>query len=284
MSTDDLDVSTPLDGLALHHVDAGGARIAYRRGGPTGGPPFVLVHGRAGHMGWWFGVGPTLAERHDLVVVDLSGHGDSDHRSAYSPTTWATDLQAVIDDLDAAPAVVIGHSMGGHIAAHLASIAPDRVRALVLVDSRLDSEPYRAPAHDVVRIYPTREDGLANFRLRPRGTTAAPELLREVARYGLGATEAGWRWKFDPGSGQPFTAADIEGAVRGISCPVGVVYGELSELASDASADYLSRQVGRTVPRIGIADAYHHVPLDEPDACVAALESITTTLLEPTTA
>lgn len=274
MSADQANVVLPLDHLSLHAVESTGARIVYRRGGPRGKPPLVLVHGRAGHMGWWFGVAADLAERHDVAVVDLSGHGDSGHRVAYSPTTWADEVGAVIDDLGAGPAVVVGHSMGGHIAAYLASRSPDHVHALVLVDSRLDSEPYRAPSHDVVRIYPTCEEGLANFRLRPRGTTASPDLLRAVARYGLGETEGGWRWKFDPGSGQPFTAADIEGAIVGTTCEVGIVYGEQSELASEASADYVSRQIGRPVPRIAIANAHHHVPLDRPEACGAAIEQL----------
>ncbi|MFI5427121.1 alpha/beta fold hydrolase [Aeromicrobium sp. UC242_57] len=190
--------------------------------------------------------GPYLQKRHDVAVLDLSGHGDSDHREAYSPLDWADEIAAVIDDLAAGPAVVVAHSMGGHISALLASTRPTHVKALVLVDSRLDSEPFRAPDSKAVRYYPTREEGLSNFRLRPRGTSASPDLLETVAEYGLRHTAEGWRWKFDPNLGQPFTAADIDAAIAGTECPIGIIYGELSELASDASASMLPAGPGET--------------------------------------
>lgn len=257
--------------MPLGHLDVRGAQISYRRSGPRDRPPIVLVHGRAGHIGWWFGVAPALARHRDVVVVDLSGHGDSGHRSTYDPSTWADEVAAVVADLGAGPAVIVGHSMGGHIAAHLASRSPEHVRMVLLIDSRLGREPYRAPAHDVVKYYATKEEGLAQFRLRPRGTTAPPELLGAVASYGLVETPLGWRWKFDPRSGQPFGAQDIEHAIAGIRCPVGVVYGELSELADDTSADYVAATIGRPVPRIGVPGAHHHVPLDRAEACRSAI-------------
>lgn len=268
------ELSATVTQLPAHHVTVDGTRISYRRFGPRGHSPVVLLHGRAGHIGWWFGVAPTLAPHHDVVLIDLSGHGDSGHRPTYSPTLWADEVAAVIHDVDAGPARVVGHSMGGHIAAHLAVRSPDLVESLILIDSRLNIAPYMAPPSDVVKFYPTLADGLVRFRLRPRGTTASADLLREVGTYGLIETAEGWRWKFDPSTGQPFTAQDIEAAVSGLSCPTGYVYGDESELSSNDSADYLARTIGRPVPRIGIAQAHHHVPLDQPEACLDAIESL----------
>lgn len=264
--------------MPVHQVVVDDARITYRRCGPRGDAPVLLVHGRAAHSGWWFAVAPDLARHRDVAIVDLSGHGDSEHRTAYAPGTWADELAAVIADLGVGPADVVGHSMGGQLAVYLAARSPDSVRTVVMIDSRVGREPYRAPAHDVVRYYPTLDVALDSFRLRPRATTAPAALLRSVARHGLRETEQGWRWIFDPRSGQPFTAQDIEGALAGSRCPIGVVYGELSELASDASADHIASRTGREVPRVGVPDAHHHVPLDRGDACLAAIESLLTHL------
>lgn len=264
--------------MPVHHVVVDGVRIAYRRSGPRGAAPVVLVHGRAAHVGWWFTVAPGLARHRDVVIVDLSGHGDSDHRPTYAPGTWADELAGVIADLDAGPADVVGHSMGGQLAVYLAARTPESVRSVVMVDSRVGREPYRAPASEIVRYYPSIEAAVDSFRLRPRATTAPAALLDSVARHGLHETEEGWRWKFDPRSGQPFTARDIENAIAASRCPIGVVYGELSELADEASAAHVATRTGRRVPRVGVPDAHHHVPLDRGEACLSAIESLLTHL------
>ena len=67
---------------AVRHADVtvDGARIAYRAWGKPGRQGVVLVHGGAAHAGWWDHIAPFLAAEHRVVAIDLSGHGDSDHR------------------------------------------------------------------------------------------------------------------------------------------------------------------------------------------------------------
>src|SRR5258708_28492642 len=64
-----------------------GASIAYRAWGDPDGRSIVLVHGGAAHSRWWDHIAPMLTDGWRVVAVDLSGHGDSHRRGAYSPST-----------------------------------------------------------------------------------------------------------------------------------------------------------------------------------------------------
>ena len=74
-------VSTP---AAEAVVDVDGTAIAYRAYGDRGGRGLMLLHGGAAHARWWDHIAPLLTADHRVVAVDLSGHGDSGRRGAYS--------------------------------------------------------------------------------------------------------------------------------------------------------------------------------------------------------
>lgn len=72
----------------------------YYRGGTPDGTPLLLVHGGGGHVGWWADVVPRLGTRFDLIVPDLSGHGESEHRDDYTPELWPGELAAILSEED----------------------------------------------------------------------------------------------------------------------------------------------------------------------------------------
>ena len=94
-------------------IEVDGVRIVYRAWGKSGDPVAILVHGGAAHAGWWDHVAPHLAAGHRVIAIDLSGHGDSGHRQAYSLETWADEVMAVAAAESDQPPVLLGHSMGG---------------------------------------------------------------------------------------------------------------------------------------------------------------------------
>ncbi|HEY7282456.1 MAG TPA: alpha/beta hydrolase [Actinomycetota bacterium] len=105
-----------------------------------GAATFVLVHGLGGSALDWKLSGPFLAERGRVLAPDLAGHG----RTQRGPTSSSIEAnRALLDDFVAAttdgPVVLAGNSMGGVISILEASEAPDRVGALVLVDTALPS-------------------------------------------------------------------------------------------------------------------------------------------------
>lgn len=101
-----------------------------------GGPPIVLLHGPGESALWWLRVIPDLVTTHRVVAPDLPGHGASGTGEASLDAdrvlSWVDGL---IDDACPSPPVVVGHILGGAIAARYAVARGERIRHLVLVDS-----------------------------------------------------------------------------------------------------------------------------------------------------
>src|SRR3954451_9369160 len=76
-------------------VVVGGAAIHYVAWGESGRRGLVFVHGGGAHAHWWTHVAAGLAAEFRVVAVDLSGHGDSDHREEYAIDEWTEDVVAV---------------------------------------------------------------------------------------------------------------------------------------------------------------------------------------------
>ena len=106
--------------------------------GPADGPPVVLVHGFGGSTYSWRLTVPALAAAgYRVVALDLANFGLATKRWELdaSHPAQARHVLAVMDELGIGRAVVVGHSMGGSVVAHLALTAPERVAGLVLVDA-----------------------------------------------------------------------------------------------------------------------------------------------------
>src|SRR5262245_46688680 len=77
------------------------------------GPLLVLLHGITASARVWDPVAERLAARYRVVAVDQRGHGLSEApEHGYGADEFAHDVQALVEDLDSGPAVVMGHSMG----------------------------------------------------------------------------------------------------------------------------------------------------------------------------
>jgi 2-succinyl-6-hydroxy-2,4-cyclohexadiene-1-carboxylate synthase len=99
------------------------------------GPALLLLHGFTGSSRTWQPHAAPLAGTRRVIAIDALGHGDS--ASPASPDRYGVDhavrdVLAVLDKLEAGDVTLIGYSMGGRLALHVALAAPERVRALVL--------------------------------------------------------------------------------------------------------------------------------------------------------
>jgi esterase len=96
----------------------------------------VLLHGMASNLTRWseFVEHTTLRHDWDLLRPDLRGHGHSLMRGRIGASIWVDDLIELLDAEHREQAVIIGHSLGAHVALHFAHRFPERVRALVLID------------------------------------------------------------------------------------------------------------------------------------------------------
>ena len=119
---------------------ADGARIFVEEAGPESSKGVVFVHGSVLTTGVWHYQLPGLGD-HRLVFSDIRGHGRSQPKgkAAYSMTTLARDLNAVIEEASLDEVVIVGHSVGGQIALQLCHDRPDlmgsRIKGLVLVNT-----------------------------------------------------------------------------------------------------------------------------------------------------
>lgn len=104
--------------------------------GPVDAPALVLLHGYSDSGFSFSRILPLLPSDRRIIVPDLRGHGGSSRPAVgYGMDTLATDVLGLLDALQVESAVVLGHSMGSLVAQRIATLAPERVEALVLVGS-----------------------------------------------------------------------------------------------------------------------------------------------------
>lgn len=101
------------------------------------GPTVVLVHGLGSDAGNWLPVARDLSRDHRVALVELPGHGISPMMFPFALDQATLALDQAIAEQTEGPVVLVGHSVGGLVAAAEAVRAPGRVRALVLVETAL---------------------------------------------------------------------------------------------------------------------------------------------------
>lgn len=128
----------------MHFVSLSDTSLAVHTRGS--GIPLVLLHGFPLDHSMWAGQEP-LAESLRLIAPDQRGFGRSHGAGPASIAQLADDCVALLDALHVRePAVICGLSMGGYAAQHVAARHPDRVRGLILVDTKLEADTPEARA------------------------------------------------------------------------------------------------------------------------------------------
>lgn len=139
-------------------VNVDGFRMRYQCQGERG-TPLILIHGFASSIVTWYRNMPDLARDHRVYAIDLKGWGLTDKPSDgdYSMLAQAHHVRAFMDALDIERAVIVGHSMGGAIAVHMAVEYPERVRGIVLIDpAGARSFPYLGLISRLMDVPPVR--------------------------------------------------------------------------------------------------------------------------------
>jgi pimeloyl-ACP methyl ester carboxylesterase len=232
-------------------VDAGGLRLRVVVWGRDGDPTLVLVHGNGAHAHWWGPILPALVPGWRVLAPDLRGHGESGWPAApdYGMADFDADLAAVVDALAPGPIALVGHSMGGRIALWYAAHRPDRVRALAMLDARLEhivpeeAAQYRkkaVPGERAGRGYATRADALAAFRFVPDEPDVAPDVIAMLAEHAIVQREAGdWAYRFDRGvlRFEGDAAGDLARFLPRVPCPTLVANGRASWVLDAAARE-----------------------------------------------
>jgi len=261
-----------VNGLRLHYFDWGGDALRI----------FVLCHGGSAHAHWWDYVAPQLTPYGRVIALDLRGHGRSEWAEIYGPGSYISDLKAFIRDSIRKPVVLIGHSMGGEVAQRVTADCPELIEALVAVDAPHGGPPLRTrlmwrwkrrKQHLGRPEFQSIEELVRRFRLSPPGDNLSREQLAELAVKGAEQLPNGnWAFRFDPKTRKmtPGWKRHLRFPLKRIAVPTLILRGQHSTLVSPAAARKMHRRV-RNSRFKQIADAYHHVSLDNPDATAAAI-------------
>lgn len=246
-------------------------RLHYLDYGTAGHPPILCLHGGAAHAHWFDFFAPGFVADYHVRALDLRGHGDSQWMDppAYTYHLYVADVAEVVHTLDLQNLILIGHSMGGMVAILFTAVHPERIRALVVVDSSMRMTDERVAALREIgsrpgSSYATQAEFVQRYRLRPAGTTAAPEIIRHLAeRSARQLPDGRWTHKFDRhvyGQRDPIDSFPYWSR---IAVPTLLVKGGRSQRISPE----LFAQVRAHCPHAELAEvphSDHHVFLDNP--------------------
>lgn len=270
---------------STHTVEVDECDVAYQQWGDAGSgkPGLLLIHGMFAHSHWWDFIAPAFMADYTVLAMNLTGMGDSDYRYAYDSETFADEIVAVCDDAGVGNDVaVVAHSFGGAMAVKAADLHPERFAALILVDSGIRNPDDPPPEHltmmmgQQAKVYPDKQTAIGRFRLQPPQPCDNQYVLDYIARHSVMPVEGGgWSWKYDEDLAATMKGGErLPEEYRNLGLPLGLIYGQMSELFSRSTLDYMRTLVPRDFPAVAIENARHHVFLDQPQAFIETLRTM----------
>jgi pimeloyl-ACP methyl ester carboxylesterase len=251
------------NGIEIDYTDSGGQ-----------GPAVVFSHGFLMDRTMFGQQVTTLTPEYRVITWDQRGHGGTRATGAFTYWDSAADVLALLDHLGVERAVLAGMSQGGFLSLRAALIAPDRVRALVLIDSQAGQEdPAIAPGYE--QIHQAWLD---------HGPGPVQEVVASII-LGPGQwddwyakwTEQYAQWAPDD-LGQlnwPFRCLmdrdDITGRLADITCPTLIVHGTADAAIPLARAEAVRDALGGPVTFTAVEGAAHASNVTHPDEVTQAI-------------
>ena len=261
------------------YVSVGGLNLHVQDYGTAGKPQMLCVHGSAAHAHWFDFVASGLNDEHHVLAPDQRGHGDSEWdlsaQPEYNYDRYAADLHELSEKLDLRDFILIGHSMGGLVSTVYAATYPGRARAFIIVDSSLNMPAERIASMNAVgsregSSYENSNEFLANYKIRPSGSSATPDMVRHLGMHSGRQFEDGrWRNKVDRNVYARRVGRNLIPYWAHIRIPALLMRGDRSKRISPQ----IVAQVRVHAPQVQVAEVAgcdHHVTLDNPRGFVEA--------------
>jgi pimeloyl-ACP methyl ester carboxylesterase len=242
-------------------INRDGVEIYYEIHG--GGPTLLLTHGYSSTSAMWQGQIAALSKHHKLVLWDMRGHGRSDYPddpSAYSEALTVGDMAALLDEVGVENAIVGGLSLGGYMSLAFYRAHPERVRALLIIDTgpgfKKDDarEAWNRRARDTADGF--EREGLAALKSLSAERSSASH--RDAS--GLARAARGMLTQRD---------ARVIESLPGIRVPALIVVGA-DDTPFLAASDYMAAKIPGA-RKVVIPAAGHAVNIDQPQAFIGAV-------------
>jgi pimeloyl-ACP methyl ester carboxylesterase len=238
-----------------------GVKIYYEVHG--NGPALLLTHGYSSASAMWNGQVEALSKHHKLVLWDMRGHGQSDYPddpTAYSEALTVADMAALLDAVGAERAIVGGLSLGGYMSLAFYRAYPERVRALLIIDTgpgfKKDDarDAWNKRAHDTGDRF--EREGLSVLKSASRERSDVSH--RDAS--GLARAARGMLTQRD---------ARVIETLPNIKVPSLVVVGA-DDAPFLAASDYMAAKIP-DAKKVVIPAAGHAVNIDQPQAFIDAV-------------
>jgi len=252
-----------------------GASVDYWDTGGEG-PVLVLSHGLLMNHAMFDPQVEGLSDVCRVVTWDERGHGEAEHEGTWSYWESAEDVLALLDHLGVERAVLGGMSQGGFLSLRAALLAPERVQALVLIDTQAGEED-----PEVAPLYRSMTDAWAE-----QGPDQATLDFAAQVILGPGTDHQPWKdlWTALPWHRAPqvmhtlLTREDVTHRLSEITCPALVVHGELDAAIPVHKAEELVAGLPNARPLVLVEGAGHAANLSFPEPVNAAIRSFLASL------
>lgn len=256
-----------------HVLTLDGPDLNVREYGPPGDRAIVLLHGYSASIEWWEKVAPALAAHQRVIAVDLVGHGGSEAPTDAAPYHADGQAEAVhraLEALGVRHAELVGHSMGGEVAAAFATKYPEMVERVAVSDTPAGDDLVAMPLLGRMLCWPLIGPALDRFR----GVDAISESSLQTgfaADYPVPALafrslkQLNYAGVCDSKeSGRP-----VVETLKGLGKPVLVLWGDKDVLTPTASN--VARYTAAGLPPHLITGSGHSPMVEKPDQFLAAI-------------
>ena len=280
------DAEVTVDGGRILQLPGGDVQVLVE-GDASAGQPVVLIHCYTCSLHWWDRMAPILAKDHQVIRIDLLGHGGSQKpASGYSIEDQAGLVAAALNELHVQGAVVVGHSLGFPVAVALAQRASQLVDRLVNIDSGPTGDDCELPL--LARIGYQPVIGEAIWRLTPDFAIKKGEADAFAPGYDI---ESGFdnpdqvvddframtftSYKETHNAYDDFNDVPLDVRVRQAAVPLLSIFGTEDQLCDPES----SQAAYQAIPGAEVAmvkDAGHSPNVEQPEETAALIEKFAT--------
>jgi pimeloyl-ACP methyl ester carboxylesterase len=248
-------------------------------GDPSNARVMLLLHGFRGHAHWWDFIAPWFAHNYRVIAIDFAGMGDSSPRPSYTRATFVAEVHAMLEMIGSKTVTLVGHSFGGRVAVLAAYQYPQLLERALVIDSNIGFAD-QGVRHSLVprpkKVYPDLKAACDRFRLVPDEPPILPLIMQHLAVHSIKRQGDGYVWKYD---GALLSNINWEQVAEGellkkMDLPMDFIAGEFSAVVPPDLANRIGKALRNGRGPIVIPSAYHHVPVDQPLALVAAMRGL----------